>query len=143
MIEQIIHDSEILAIIVRNEFDSPGIHFVTPGSFSQQLAFMSHTEGTVIPPHVHNEVRRDVSVTQEVLIIREGKIRVDLFTKDKVYLESRVLGPGDIILLASGGHGFQVLEPLKMIEVKQGPYAGDADKSRFELPAHFLPKITE
>ena len=30
-----------------------------------------------------------------------------------------------------GGHGFEVLEELEMIEVKQGPYAGDRDKTRF------------
>ena len=41
------------------------------------------------------------------------------------YLESRVLEGGDTILLAGGGHGFEVLEDLAMIEVKQGPYAGD------------------
>jgi hypothetical protein len=35
-------------------------------------------------------------------------------------------------LLASGGHGFKVLEPLEMIEVKQGPYSGDHDKTRFD-----------
>jgi hypothetical protein len=36
-----------------------------------------------------------------------------------------------VILLISGGHGFEVLEELNMVEVKQGPYAGDADKTRF------------
>ena len=39
---------------------------------------------------------------------------------------------GDIILLVSGGHGFQVIEEIEMIEVKQGPYTGDKDKKRFE-----------
>ena len=36
-----------------------------------------------------------------------------------------------MILLAVGGHGFEVLEEIEMIEVKQGPYAGDLDKQRF------------
>ena len=39
---------------------------------------------------------------------------------------------GEIILLVWGGHGFQVLEEVEKIEVKQGPYAGDQDKKRFE-----------
>ena len=34
--------------------------------------------------------------------------------------------------MVSGGHGFQALEEVEMIEVKQGPYAGDEDKKRFE-----------
>jgi len=42
------------------------------------------------------------------------------------------LGPGDVILLATGGHGFQMLEETEMIEVKQGPYVGDQDKTRFQ-----------
>jgi hypothetical protein len=35
-------------------------------------------------------------------------------------------------LLIAGGHGFEVLEDLNMVEVKQGPYVGDMDKTRFE-----------
>ena len=42
-----------------------------------------------------------------------------------------LLNKGDIILLIKGGHGFSVIEDVKMIEVKQGPYAGDKDKIRF------------
>lgn len=49
-----------------------------------------------------------------------------------MYLESRVLVAGDVILLATGGHGFEMLEPSELIEVKQGPYPGDEDKTRFE-----------
>ena len=37
-----------------------------------------------------------------------------------------------MILLAAGGHGFEMLEPTEIIEVKQGPYCGDRDKTRFE-----------
>ena len=44
----------------------------------------------------------------------------------------RILQGGDVILLATGGHGFEVLEEIEMIEVKQGPYAGDQDKTRFD-----------
>ena len=31
-----------------------------------------------------------------------------------------------------GGHGFQVLEEVEMVEIKQGPYLGAKDKIRFE-----------
>jgi hypothetical protein len=37
-----------------------------------------------------------------------------------------------VIVLVSGGHGFEMLEETEMIEVKQGPYTGDADKIRFD-----------
>jgi hypothetical protein len=73
-----------------------------------------------------------VYFTQEVLFIRKGKLRVDFYDDNRNYLESRILEKGDTILLATGGHGFEVLEELEMIEVMQGPFAGDHDKTRFE-----------
>jgi mannose-6-phosphate isomerase-like protein (cupin superfamily) len=93
---------------------------------------MSHPTGKTIEPHVHNAVVRQVEYTQEVLLIRKGRVRVDFYDDFRTYLHSRVLSAGDVILLATGGHGFEVLEDLEMIEVKQGPYTGDADKTRFD-----------
>jgi mannose-6-phosphate isomerase-like protein (cupin superfamily) len=131
MHEEIRNKGELLAIIVRSAYDKPGITFFTSNDLSQQLAFMHHPAGKIIEPHVHNPVPREVHYTQEVLFIRRGKVRVDFYDTDQIYLESRILEQGDVILLATGGHGFEVLEELEMLEVKQGPYAGDQDKTRF------------
>lgn len=131
MIEKVQIGSDLLAIIIHHNFQETGIHFFTPDDFSQQLAYMSRNKGYVIDPHVHNLVPREVHLTQEVLFIRKGKVRVDFYDDQKNYLESRVLQTGDVILLAAGGHGFEMLEETEMIEVKQGPYAGDKDKVRF------------
>lgn len=131
MFEEIIHNNDLLAMIVFNTFDKEGIHFFTPGDFSQQLAYMKHTTGKTIHPHVHNPVKREVHYTQEVLFIRKGKLRVDFYDESQNYIKSRILGSGDVILLIKGGHGFKVLDEVEMFEVKQGPYAGDKDKTRF------------
>jgi mannose-6-phosphate isomerase-like protein (cupin superfamily) len=131
-VERIEHAGELHALIVRREFAEPGIHFFTPNDFSQQLGVMCHPAGKVIGAHVHKPVRRTIAFTQETLFIRRGRLRVDFFGEDQAYLESRELKGGDVILLIKGGHGFLVLEDLEMIEVKQGPYAGDEDKTRFE-----------
>jgi mannose-6-phosphate isomerase-like protein (cupin superfamily) len=131
MIETIKKGDQLLAVIVSGRFREPGIHFFTPNDLSQQLAYMRHPAGKVIDPHVHNPVSRNVHYTQEVLLIRKGKLRVDFYDDDQHYLESRMLEEGDVILLATGGHGFEVIEEIEMIEVKQGPYAGDQDKTRF------------
>jgi len=120
-----------MSIIIRGSYKKDGIEFFTPDEFSQQLAYMSRPEGYQIQPHVHNEVPRQVSLTKEVLFIKSGKLRVDFYNNDQVYLESRILAAGDVILLASGGHGFEMIEPTEMIEVKQGPYVGEEDKVRF------------
>jgi hypothetical protein len=131
-IEQITYCGQLLALIVSSRFDKPGIHFFTPNDLSQQLAYMRHPSGKLIQPHVHNPVSRSVVYTQEVLFLKKGKLRVDFYNDKQEYLESRILEAGDVILLATGGHGFEVLEEVEMIEVKQGPYVGDQDKSRFE-----------
>ncbi|MDB5037078.1 MAG: conserved hypothetical cytosolic protein [Bacteriovoracaceae bacterium] len=130
---QFIRDQDqLLAIIVRANFSKDGIHFFTPNELSQQLAYMKHPVGKVIAPHVHNPVVREVQYTQETLFLRSGKLRVDFYSEEKKYLRSEVLEAGDVILLICGGHGFEVLEEVQMFEVKQGPYAGEADKTRFE-----------
>jgi len=131
MIEQIIHNNQLLAIIIYANYSEPGVNFLTPDNFSQQLAFMKHPQGKEILPHVHNPVAREVHFTKEVLVIKKGKLRVDFYTDQQVYIESRVLAEHDVILLSEGGHGFKVIEDLEMIEIKQGPYAGEQDKTRF------------
>lgn len=132
MFETIKVGDQLFAIIVSRDFDKSGIHFFTPDDLSQQLAYMRHPAGKVIDPHIHNPVHRNVQYTQEVLFIKRGRLRVDFYDNDQRYLESRILQGGDVILLATGGHGFEVLEEIEMIEVKQGPYAGDDDKTRFD-----------
>lgn len=132
MIERICCDNKELALIVRRDFHCDGIEFFTPGTYSQQLGYMNRPVGYVIPPHVHNPVPREVQYTKEVLLIRSGRVRVDFYSEAKEYLQSTVLVAGDVILLAFGGHGFEMLEPTEIIEVKQGPYCGDQDKTRFD-----------
>ena len=131
LVEEIKHDNRQLALIVSSKFSKPGVNFFTPDNFSQQLAYMNHPAGKVIQPHIHNPVRREVLYTQEVLLIKKGKLRVDFYNDNQEYLLSRILEAGDIILLIECGHGFEVLEDLEMIEVKQGPFVGQRDKTRF------------
>jgi len=130
-VEKITHESSLLAIIIRSSFKMDGIEFFTPDEFSQQLAYMNRPAGYRIEPHVHNKVQREVFYTQEVLFIKKGKVKIDFYDNDKNHIDTRILETGDVIMLASGGHGFEMLEPTEMIEVKQGPYAGEDDKTRF------------
>jgi len=132
LIESISHGLEPLALIVRAEYDHPGIEFLTPDNLSQQIAYMRHPVGHKIAAHVHNLMHRQVLYTQEVLVIRKGKILVKLFNSKRKFICERILKSGDLILLCGGGHSFEMLEETGMIEIKQGPFAGDGDKTRFE-----------
>src|ERR1700743_1679272 len=132
MIPTIEYKAQVLALILPGDFRADGIKFFTPDDFSQQLAYMNRPTGYVIQPHVHNPVTREVEYTKEVLFIRSGRLRIDFYDDSQTYLESRILVAGDVVLLARGGHGFEMLEECEMVEVKQGPYAGDKDKTRFQ-----------
>ena len=130
-IEYIEHESQRLAVILRSQFQETGLHFFTPNKDPMQLAYFGYSKGKKISPHVHNEVPRTISVTQEIIFIRKGKVRVDLYSKDKTFQISRILEQGDCILLSEGGHGFEILEDSEIIEAKNGPYIGESDKTRF------------
>lgn len=134
-IEHITDGETHLALIIPRKFRAEGIKFFTPDSYSQQIGYMCRPAGYIIEPHVHNPVPREVLYTNEVLFIRSGRVRVNFYSEKKKYLCSRELENGDIILLIQGGHGFEIIESAEIVEVKQGPYAGDLDKTRFTPPS--------
>jgi hypothetical protein len=136
LIERIKNNDIELALIIRSTFRGKDIEFFTPENYSQQLGYMNRPSGYIIKPHVHLPVSREVQFTKEVLLIKSGKVRVDFYTDEKEYIESKILERGDVVLLAYGGHGFEVLESCEIIEVKQGPYAGEQDKDRFDPIDH-------
>jgi mannose-6-phosphate isomerase-like protein (cupin superfamily) len=128
---QIKKDGQVFAIVLRREFAKPGVHFFTPGEFSQQLGMLIHPKGKVVDRHRHKHVRREIQRTQEVLVLLEGRIEIEIYTEDALLLKTVRLKAGDAILLAAGGHRVKMLEGAKIIEVKQGPYAGYVDKEYF------------
>lgn len=128
-----------LAIILRADFAAEGLQFFTPDEYGQQLGYMRHPAQHVIAAHVHHEIERTVRSTMEVLLIRSGTVRVDIFDDDLVHVAVRVLTDGDVIMLVAGGHRFEMLTQAEMIEVKQGPFLGTADKSRFDPEVPSLP----
>jgi len=132
MIERIESGGKLLAMVIRHQFQEPGVHFISPPELSQQLAYMRHPRGKIIKPHIHNRVDRNIELTQEVLVLRRGRLRADIYDDNRSLVTSLELTGGDVMLLASGGHGFEVLEEIEMIEIKQGPYIDDRDKTHFE-----------
>jgi hypothetical protein len=130
--EKIFFESELIALIIRHNFTTQGIEFYTPQESSQQLGYMNRPTGYQVVPHRHLVNMRKVEMTQETLFIRSGKVRVDFYSNQQQYVKSAVLVSGDVVLLAGGGHGLEMLEASEIIEVKQGPYDADKDKLRFD-----------
>ena len=131
-VEKIYNGKQFLGLIIRKNYHDSGIQFLTDDDAPQQLGYMNRAKDYIIAPHVHNVVPRTVELTQEVLIIQRGKVRIDYYDDNKQYLESRIANEGDIVYLGYGGHGFRMLEDSEIVEIKQGPYCGAQDKVRFE-----------
>lgn len=132
LIETIQWKDQIIALIIRGGYDVPGIKFLSPNEFSLQLGHMRRPAGYQVVPHTHNPVVRTTTGTQEVLFLKKGVIRIDFYTVDQEYVESREMRAGDLILLAGAGHGIDVIEEATIVEVKNGPFIEGADKGRFE-----------
>lgn len=131
LLDYVNFEEELYAIIIRKEFSTEGIKFFTPNHFSQQLGYMKRDKGYVIDKHYHKKNNREVANTQEVLLIRSGKIRVTFYNLELCKVAERIVSSGDVVMLTFGGHGFEFLEEGEIIEVKQGPYDGELDKVRF------------
>jgi len=130
-IVRVFDGDRILAIIIRSTFHKKGIDFLTEEDAIQQLAYMSHPAGHIVPAHTHNNVKRVIIGTPEALFVRKGKVKIDIYTSKGELLDSHVVESGDVIMLADGGHGLTMLEDAELIEIKQGPYAGKGDKTKF------------
>lgn len=133
MFETIKYKSKIYALIIRKNFKLPlnSIKFFTKSNFSQQLGYMYRPKNYEIAPHKHKRNIRHLFYTQEVLLVKKGKIRVDFYHSSKKFFKSKIIKAGDVILLAFGGHGFYFLEKSEMIEIKQGPFSKAKDKIIF------------
>jgi len=124
MIEKIVHGDKNYAIIIRNNFETENIEFVTPPDNPLQIGVMKHISGSKVTPHIHKKVSRTINEIQEVLFIQSGKVAAIFYDESNKEFGRVILSTGDTILLIAGGHGFEFLDDTKMIEVKQGPYAG-------------------
>jgi hypothetical protein len=123
-----------IAIIISKEFrlGEKGIRFITEPDSIQQVGIMNWEKGHDIIRHYHClQPRRKAIYTQEVILVRSGKIQVDLYGLHEKFVESVILKKGDIICLLSGGHGITMLEDSELLEIKQGPYTARSDKVRF------------
>jgi hypothetical protein len=132
MINYITYKKETLAIIIKSTYlKKKGINFFTNKNLTQQVAFMSHPKNYIIKPHFHKKIERKINSTTEVLIIINGLLKINFYSRNKKLLFSKLAKKNDIVILLTGGHGFKIIKNCKFIEVKQGPYNSKRDKIKF------------
>ena len=126
-------DGKIIAIVVKRDFEEDGVNFVSKRDFPLQLGISRYMKGEKIKAHFHIEKEIRINKIQEVVHIKSGRAMVNLYGLDGKKFKSVELSDGDTIFFVDGGHGFEMLEDTKIIEVKQGPYFGkDKDKRMIE-----------
>jgi Tfp pilus assembly protein PilP len=129
-VEKIIDNDLVLAMVIRNSFGEEGLHFVSSKGDFQQVGIWGYNKGWKSKPHIHLIKAREVLRTQEVIFVKEGRLKADIYTEKGHFLQSLELGKGDMIVLLNGGHSYEILENnTKVLEIKNGPYLG-ADEDR-------------
>ena len=130
--EKIMDGDSILAIVIRGEDWEEGLSFVSSKEDYQQVGIWGYNKGKKLAPHIHLVVPREVLRTQEVIFVKDGRIRADIYTEKEEFLQSVELKKEDTIILLNGGHGYEILEDnTKVLEIKNGPYVGaDRDRKR-------------
>ena len=111
---------------------SGGLSFFSPDGDFIQVGSWGYDAGKELKAHIHNEVKREVLWTQEVLYVRKGKLRARVYDTKENLVKALEVSSGDIIILLRGGHGYDILEDgTQVLEVKNGPYVGpDLDRRR-------------
>jgi hypothetical protein len=120
-----------LCWIVRAEYSPEATTFVTPPTTQQQVGFVVYPAGGEVRRHEHVPIERRLVGTTEFLLVRSGRCLIDVYDESRALVATRELAAGDLLLLVGGGHGFRMLEPTTLVEVKQGPYTGLAEKRTF------------
>jgi hypothetical protein len=130
-LETVNHQGKTLCLIIRKSPSPDKTTFFTGGECNLQVGKIVYPKNGTIPRHDHKPIERQVSGTSEVLIVEKGRMIADIYTEARELHSSHEVGPGDVVVLLSGGHGFRLLEDAILIEVKQGPYSAQQDKERF------------
>jgi oxalate decarboxylase/phosphoglucose isomerase-like protein (cupin superfamily) len=114
------------ALFIPGNTDVDGARFFTQDADSFQVGMFERPKGYKVEPHSHP--KRDIRQTEtaECLLIQKGRARVTIFDPENKWEEiaNEEVGPGDVVLLLYGGHAVEALEPLRFVEVKQGPFEG-------------------
>jgi hypothetical protein len=124
-------DGVVLAYLGCHHAPPTHTRYLTPDDCNLQVGHVVYAGGTEIPRHMHLPVERHLTSTAEVLLVQQGRCEVDIYGPDRQVVATRELHAGDMLIAVAGGHGFRVLEDTVLLEVKQGPYPGGAEKERF------------
>lgn len=120
-----------MAYLIRGREDPVRTTFPVPATVPLQVGFVVYPAGGKVARHEHVPIERRLDKTCEVLVVRSGSCEIDLYDQHRRLVATETLEKDDVILLVDGGHGLRMNTDTVLLEVKQGPYTGLAEKERF------------
>ena len=131
--EKIESNGKIISIIYRDSDWVKGLNFITPDEMFVQVGSWWYDKGRKLDSHIHKEFDRNAKRTQETIYVKQGSVKVLLFTEKEEFLQDYILYQGDLSVFGYGGHGSEILEDdTQIIESKNGPFVSvDKDKKKF------------
>ena len=132
--ETITHNGQIISIIYRDKDWVKGLNFITPDELFVQVGSWWYDKGRKLDSHIHKEFDRTATRTQETIYVKQGSVKVLLFTEKEKFFQDYILYQGDLAVFGYGGHGYEILEDdTQIIESKNGPFVSvDKDKKKFK-----------
>jgi hypothetical protein len=132
--ETITHNGQIISIIYRDKDWVKGLNFITPDELFVQVGSWWYDKGRKLDSHIHKEFDRTATRTQETIYVKQGSVKVLLFTEKENFFQDYILYQGDLAVFGYGGHGYEILEDdTQIIESKNGPFISvDKDKKKFK-----------
>lgn len=116
-------DKKLYAILHKKKNWKEGLDFLTPKEAFCQVGTWWYQKDKHLNAHTHIPNLRASDVTQECVIVIEGKIKVTLFDDTRTLFHTAILTSGDFIICLGGGHSYDILENnTKVIECKNGPF---------------------
>ena len=132
MIERIKDNQELLAVILRDEYVKEGLNFLTDVEESFQVGFHNVKKGKRYMAHKSKPFEKlENFKANKIYYVKSGKVGIDIYNKENKKIKYAFLNPGDLILFIEGGHGLDVIDDAKIIEIKQGPYRGTDSEKEF------------
>ncbi len=133
LVTNIESDGKRFGYIVHTYEVHSGVNFFGKEDDYLQSAVMLRTIDEPVLPHFHNRIERQVLGTSESIFLCSGSAIVHFYNEKNESIGKFSVFEGDLIVFIDGGHGIDFLESSKLIEIKQGPYLKNLDKTIIQV----------
>ena len=111
---------------------------LTADEMPLQIIVLNRDPGSKVNPHYHvNDSPAQSANRHQILICKQGKARIGLFTKEGEHVETIELQRNDLILMTEG-HAIEFVDPdTRLVEIKMGPFPETDAADKVDIDAEF------